>query len=208
MKQFVALKDAPFGIKKHDIVTFGKVTTPGTSKGVSFSETKLMRADGSIIDGFLDPEKEKSFFQKLEEIKGGYKIGDKIVLKKVQSAVQVSLTAPYNDLGSSRRYGNGEIPAWTEVEVIGFRRVGQKIQVVFAFNHAAYRVEEVHTVLAQTYYFINSSGVIHPAQLGRDAKADLWRQGTNNKFSTRQEAKSYLDKVVNDTIGYVNWNQA
>ena len=50
--------------------------------------------------------------------------------------------------------------------------------------------------VAETYWFINSSGKNCSTELGKDSRADRWRKRVGNYFTTKEECRKMYEKLT------------
>lgn len=176
MKTYIANTNLPFGIKKGDILT--------DVNGI------LKNSKGVVVP--FNASVEKSFFKPCDiEINSDkFKIGDVVYLPIVKKC-NVYLKPSY----SSKTF---DIPAYTSFVILDFyiKPRSNKIYVVINFNDIKYIVSEDDVNIFKAYYFINSSGEIHNAILGRDRKSDNFRMKSNNCYDSKDDAVDALHKIL------------
>ena len=71
---------------------------------------------------------------------------------------------------------------------------------VIKLKNKEYTLNESEIIKINKYWFINSEGRINEVELKNDEK-DVWRKMTCNFFSTKEEAKAYVDNVWKNKFG-------
>lgn len=175
MKTYTAKTNLPFGIKKGDIFT-------------EYDNGVLKSANGIVVP--FNASVETSFFEACVIISDKFKIGEVIYLPIVKKC-NVYLKPSY----SSKTF---DIPAYTSFIILDFyiKPRSNKIYVVINFNDIKYIVSEDDVNIFKAYYFINSSGEIHNAILGRDRKSDNFRMKSNNCYDSKDDAVDALHKIL------------
>lgn len=170
MKQYKALQDLPFNIKKDDILTEVK-------KGVYHN------SKGEVIP--MNVNKEKSFFK---EIILPFEKDSLVVLK-----TQNTLREYRNPLFSGNTF---KIPAKTPVKFVDVFERNKNTICIIEFNHTKYEVSASQLLKYEIYYFINSSGIVHQEVFGRDEKVDFFRKKSNNYFIKKEDATEALNLIL------------
>lgn len=134
-----------------------------------------------------DCAKEKSFFDEVQPPK--YTVGSKII---------VNTPCNVNHCSSEgvKMPSDFDLPAYTEFEVIGEKKINTYTYVIVKWNRYFYLVPERHIRPFEVYYYVSSSGGIFPAFVGRHPEADQFRNLTGNYHATVDEAKDYKQRVL------------
>ena len=170
-----------------------KKTIPGT--GLNKNNIVVQEVDGSIVIKTGD-----SIFLDVSWIN----VNNKDYFKDVTAAAN-NLNEPLFKIGE-------EVRTTTFGETI-FKVSKIKAQMVYdegvILNKYKYIVDvknKKHTIAENQlikinkYWFINSEGRISEVELKNDEK-DVWRKMTGNFFSTKEEAKAYVDNVWKNKFG-------
>ena len=75
-----------------------------------------------------------------------------------------------------------------------------KYKYIVGTKSKKYTLTENQLIKINKYWFINSEGRINEVELKNDEK-DVWRKMTGNFFSTKEEAKAYVDNVWKNKFG-------
>ena len=170
-----------------------KKTIPGT--GLNKNNIVVQEVDGSIVVKTGD-----SIFLDVSWIN----VNNKDYFKDVTAAAN-NLNEPLFKIGE-------EVRTTTFGETI-FKVCEIKAQLVYnegvIYNKYKYIVDvknKKHTIAENQlikinkYWFINSEGRISEVELKNDEK-DVWRKMTGNFFSTKEEAKAYVNNVWKTKFG-------
>lgn len=174
MKTYTAKTNLPFGIKKGDIFT-------------EYDNGVLKSANGIVVP--FNASVETSFFEACVIISNKFKIGDVVILPIVKKC------NVYLESYISKTF---DIPAYTSFVILDFyiKPRSSKIYVVIKLNDVKYIVSEDDVNIFKAYYFINSSGEVHNAILGRDRKSDNFRMKSNNCYESKDDAVDALHKIL------------
>jgi hypothetical protein len=175
MKTYTAKTNLPFGIKKGDIFT-------------EYDNGVLKSANGIVVP--FNASVETSFFEACVIISNKFKIGDVVILPIVKKC-----NVYLESYTISKTF---DIPAYTSFVILDFyiKPRSSKIYVVIKFNDVKYIVSEDDVNIFKAYYFINSSGEVHNAILGRDRKSDNFRMKSNNCYESKDDAVDALHKIL------------
>ena len=170
-----------------------KKTIPGT--GLNKNNIVIQEVDGSIVlktgnNEFLDVSwinvNNEDYFKDVTKVVNNlnepvFKVGEEVRTKRFENTIFKIL----------------EIKAQTVYKEGSIYNI---YRYVIKLKNKEYTLNESEIIKINKYWFINSEGRINEVELKNDEK-DVWRKMIGNFFSTKEEAKAYVDNVWKNKFG-------
>ena len=172
-----------------------KKTIPGT--GLNKNNIVIQEVDGSIVlktgnNEFLDVSwinvNNEDYFKDVTKVANNlnepiFKVGEEVRTKRFENTIFKIL----------------EIKAQTVYKEGSIYNI---YRYVIKLKNKEYTLNESEIIKINKYWFVNSEGRINEVELKNDEK-DVWRKMTGNFFSTKEEAKAYVDNVWKNKFGNI-----
>lgn len=88
-----------------------------------------------------------------------------------------------------------KLPAYTEFPIVGERMYHSNLFVIVQWNGRWYLLPEKSIRVPEYYLYVNSSGKVFKACVGRDKVADKFRKETGNWHKDAQSAETYKNSL-------------
>ena len=172
-----------------------KKTIPGT--GLNKNNIVIQEVDGSIVlktgnNEFLDVSwinvNNEDYFKDVTKVVNNlnepvFKVGEEVKTKRFENTIFKIL----------------EIKAQTVYKEGSIYNI---YRYVIKLKNKEYTLNESEIIKINKYWFVNSEGRINEVELKNDEK-DVWRKMAGNFFSTKEEAKTYVDNVWKNKFGNI-----